>query len=66
VSDREERGKDWDVIREVFLMKREKRAELYPVVPHLHFSHDLVLVDIRKSFNRGFGQYIAKIWMAAV
>ena len=64
MSDREERGKDWDVIRELFLMKRENRAELYPVAPHLHFPHNLVLVDIRKSFNRRFGQYIAKVWVA--
>ena len=64
MSDREERGKDWNVIREVFLVKREKCAELYPVAPYLYFSHDLVLVDVRKSFNRRFGQYIAKVWVA--
>lgn len=64
MSDREEGREDWDIIREVFLMKREGRAEIHAVAPHLHFSHDLVLIDICKSFNRSFGQYVAKVWVA--
>lgn len=43
---REKRWKDWNVIREVFLTKDEKRVELQTVRSNLHFSHDFMLVDV--------------------
>ena len=45
----------------MFLTKHEEWAGLRIDAPHLDFSHDLILVDIRQSFNRRFGQYVAEV-----